>query len=56
MCVSNPDRLPVGINRGDAAPTPNGFVEIISDYFPVFHMHEQATRVQRVVPSSSFLA
>jgi hypothetical protein len=25
MCVCNPDRSPVGINRCDAAPTPTGF-------------------------------
>jgi hypothetical protein len=24
------------INRRDAAPTPTGFAEIVSDYFPVF--------------------
>jgi len=28
MCVCNPDRSPVGINRCDAAPTPTGFAEI----------------------------
>jgi hypothetical protein len=37
MCVCNPDRSPVGINRGDAAPTPTGFAEIVSDDFPVIH-------------------
>jgi len=37
MCVNNPDRLPVGINRCDAAPTPTGFTEIVSDDFPVAH-------------------
>jgi hypothetical protein len=25
MRVNNPDCLPVGINRGDPAPTPSGF-------------------------------
>jgi hypothetical protein len=37
MCVCNPDRSPVGINRCDTAPTPAGFAEIVSDYFPVPH-------------------
>jgi len=36
MCVSNPDRSPVGINRCDAAQTPTCFTQIISDDFPVF--------------------
>jgi hypothetical protein len=31
MFVCNPDRSPVGINRGHAAPTPTGRAEIISD-------------------------
>jgi hypothetical protein len=35
MRVSNPERSSVGINRYDAAPTPTGFAEIVSDYFPV---------------------
>jgi len=35
MCVNNPDRSPVGINRCDAGPTPTGFAEIVSDYFPI---------------------
>jgi hypothetical protein len=34
MCVSNPDRSPMGINRFNAAPTPTGFAEIVSDDFP----------------------
>jgi hypothetical protein len=33
MCVSNPDRSPVGTNRCDAAPTPTGFAEIAGDDF-----------------------
>jgi hypothetical protein len=39
MCVSNPDRSPVGINRRDATPTPTGFAEVVSNGFPVFHRH-----------------
>ena len=35
MSVCNPDRLPVAINRRDAAPTPTGFAEIVGDDFPV---------------------
>jgi hypothetical protein len=31
MRVCNPDRSPVGINRWNAAPTPTGFAEIVSD-------------------------
>src|SRR5947207_2208160 len=31
MCLNNPDRSPVGINRRDTAPTPTGFAEIVSD-------------------------
>ena len=34
--ISNEDRLSVGINRCDAAPTPTGFAEIVSDDFPYF--------------------
>ena len=37
VCISNEDRLSVGINRCDAVPTPTGFAEIVSDDFPVFH-------------------
>ena len=33
VCISNEDRLSVGINRCDAAPTPTGFAEIVSDDF-----------------------
>ena len=32
MCVCNPDRSPVRINRLDAAPTPTGFGEIVSAF------------------------
>jgi hypothetical protein len=35
--------LSVGINRCDAAPTPTGFAEIVSDDFPELH-------VDRIVP------
>src|SRR4029453_3888799 len=41
MCVSNEDRSPVEINRCDAAPTPTGFAEIVSDDFPGFHAMDQ---------------
>jgi hypothetical protein len=30
--------LSVGINRCDAAPTPTGFAEIVSDDFPELHV------------------
>ena len=43
LCISNEDRLSVGINRCDAAPTPTGFAEIVSDDFPELH-------VDRIVP------
>jgi hypothetical protein len=43
MCVNNPDCLPLRINRCDAAPTPTGFAEIVSDDFPELH-------VDRIVP------
>jgi hypothetical protein len=33
MCVNNPVRSPLGINRRDTAPTPSGFAEIVSDDF-----------------------
>ena len=38
VCISNEDRLSVGINRCDAAPTPTGFAEIVSDDFPELHV------------------
>jgi hypothetical protein len=34
LCVHNPDRSPVRIYRCDAAPTPSGFAQIVSDDFP----------------------
>jgi hypothetical protein len=37
VCISNEDRLSVGINRCDAAPTPTSFAEIVGDDFPVLH-------------------
>ena len=43
MRINNPDRSPLGINRGDAAPTPTGFAEIVSDDFPELHLN-------RIVP------
>ena len=43
VCISNEDRLSVGINPCDAAPTPTGFTEIVSDDFPELH-------VDRIVP------
>ena len=43
VCGNNEDRLSVGINRCDAAPTPTGFAEIVSDDFPELH-------VDRIVP------
>jgi hypothetical protein len=43
ISVSNPDRSPVGIHGCDAASTPAGFGEIVSDYFPTFH-------TRRIVP------
>ena len=43
VCISNEDRLSVGINRCDAAPTPTRFAEIVSDDFPELH-------VDRIVP------
>jgi hypothetical protein len=43
VCIRNEDRLSVGINRCDAAPTPTGFAEIVSDDFPELH-------VDRIVP------
>ena len=38
MCVNDEDRPPVGINRGDAAPTKPGFAEIVGDYFPIVQL------------------
>jgi hypothetical protein len=43
VCISNEDRLSVGINRCDAVPTPTGFAEIVSDDFPELHLN-------RIVP------
>jgi hypothetical protein len=47
MRVSNPDRSPVGINRGDAAPTRTGFAEIVSDYYANYsrRSHDAVIRV-----------
>jgi hypothetical protein len=38
MRVCNPDRSPIGINRWDAAPTPTGFAEIVSDTLQGMHV------------------
>jgi hypothetical protein len=37
MRVSNRDRSPFTIHGGDAAPTPTGFAEIVSDDFPILY-------------------
>jgi len=37
MCISNEDRSPFAIQGCDAAPTPTGFAEIVSDDFPLLH-------------------
>jgi len=37
--VNDPDRVPVGINRCDAAQAPTGFAEIVSDYSRVTPLH-----------------
>jgi hypothetical protein len=37
MRVSHPDCAPFTIQRRDAAPTPTGFPEIVSDGFPILH-------------------
>jgi hypothetical protein len=43
--VSNEDCSPVGIHGCNAAPTPTGFAQIVSDNFPVFRC--AATRASR---------
>ncbi len=43
MCVCNPDRSPIGINRADTAPTPTGIMEIVRDDFLVLHKHTRLT-------------
>jgi hypothetical protein len=37
MRVHNPDRSPFAIQRRDVAVAPSGFVEIVSDDFPLLH-------------------
>jgi hypothetical protein len=37
ICVSNPDRSSLRINRWVAASTPTDFAEIVSVYFPVLY-------------------
>jgi hypothetical protein len=34
--VSNENGSTVGINRGDAAPSPTGLAELVRNYFPMF--------------------
>jgi hypothetical protein len=41
MRVSNPDRSPLAIHGSNAAPTPTGFAEIVTDDFPVCHKRRQ---------------
>jgi hypothetical protein len=43
VCISNEDRLSVGIDSCDTAPTPTRFAEIVGDDFPELH-------VDRIVP------
>jgi hypothetical protein len=43
MCVHDPDYSSLAIHGCDAAPTPTGFAEIVSDDFPELH-------VDRIVP------
>jgi hypothetical protein len=40
MGISDKDRSPVGIDGCNAAPTPTGFAEIVSDDFPVLHTYK----------------
>jgi hypothetical protein len=37
--ISNPYYSPLASHRSNTAPTPSGFAEIVSDYFPIaFHL------------------
>jgi hypothetical protein len=36
MRIGSEDRSPAGIHSFDAAPTPTGFAEVVSDDFPIF--------------------
>jgi hypothetical protein len=45
MRVSNEDRSPVGIHGCNAAPTPTGPAEIVSDDFPVLHARRISPRL-----------
>jgi hypothetical protein len=38
VSVCNPDFAPFAIHRPHPAPTPSGFAEIVSDYFPILHL------------------
>jgi hypothetical protein len=37
VCINNPHRSPLGINRWDTASTPSGLGQIVSDGFPLLH-------------------
>jgi hypothetical protein len=43
--ICNEARSRVGIHRCDAAPTPTGFAEIVSDDFPVIHAQRIPARL-----------
>jgi hypothetical protein len=54
MDVSNEDRSAVTIHGCDAASTPSGFAEIISDGFPVLHsMTSRRIVLATLVPSAN---
>ena len=53
VCISNEDRLSVGINRCDAAPTPTRFAEIVSDDFPELHTFIVRRRALNAIVRSS---
>jgi hypothetical protein len=45
MRVGNEDRSPLRVYGRDAAPTPTGFAEIVSDDFPVLHFRSREIHV-----------
>jgi len=49
MRISNPDCSPVRIRDCNAAPTPTGFAEIVSDYFPVLHLARKRLAIRRSI-------
>jgi len=53
LLVSNEDCSPAKIHGCDAAPTPTGFAQIVSDYFPVLHCSRLriVARAIRVFPA-----